>query len=280
MDSCNDRRTVRLLVIGIGVLSGMLASSARAEEDWVGDSAASPDVAVVLASSSDPGRTQVIFTASVRNDGPGSATAVVLNGVISDVNVAPISVTTTRGSCTTSELAPGVSYRCALDDLALGENATVTIAVRPMTHAVSVQLSVDAFGVELEDYERNNFEFAFANVPGASGSSFRGSQTYFMDLTDDPCLSEPIAFLVDLQLQGVSVSHIHSSRFASMQKVGGHGNGRSHWHDLHVARGLARVQSLFGLWTARGLHADADEEDHRAGLCDGRLHARERSCHH
>lgn len=73
----------------------------------------------------------VTYRIVATNNGPSTARGVFVTDPIPD-GLAVLDVSTTSGTCT----LPGASVRCALDDLALGESATVTVTARTVREGV------------------------------------------------------------------------------------------------------------------------------------------------
>ena len=103
-----------------------------------------PAAALALTSSADPVLVGASpsYTVTVSNSGPSEATEVTLTDTLPE-GADFVSATPSQGICSRS----GSTVTCALGSLASGENATVTIAVAPvspgdLTHTASVTSSV------------------------------------------------------------------------------------------------------------------------------------------
>jgi uncharacterized repeat protein (TIGR01451 family) len=91
------------------------------------------DLAVAVAESADPSRAgqPLVYTVTVRNNGPSPASAVSLSDEWSAVvsgGIELVSVDASQGECTVS--APG-RFACALGTLAPGASATATLRLQP-----------------------------------------------------------------------------------------------------------------------------------------------------
>jgi uncharacterized repeat protein (TIGR01451 family) len=101
------------------------------------------DIAVTVAGTPDPipAGTNLTYTATVRNNGPFTATGVILSSGL-PVDVMFVSITSSQGSCTWTPFHRVIT--CSLGTLANGSTATVTLiatsgALGPITSAFSLR---------------------------------------------------------------------------------------------------------------------------------------------
>jgi uncharacterized repeat protein (TIGR01451 family) len=105
----------------------------------------SADLAVAQTDAPDPAtaRGQVTYTVTVRNDGPGAASAVTLTDVLPDATF--VSATPSQGTCARAGKGRrDGTLTCELGSIASGASATVSIVVSPskagtITNTASVQ---------------------------------------------------------------------------------------------------------------------------------------------
>ncbi len=109
------------------------------------------DLALAKTDSPDPApvQTNLTYTLTTVNNGPGTATGVTLTDTL-PAGVVFVSVSTTKGSC--SGAGPVV---CNLGSLGNGANATVTIVVRPTSAGTIINTAAVTAG-ELDPVPGNN----------------------------------------------------------------------------------------------------------------------------
>lgn len=107
------------------------------------------DLRLTMADAPDPVRAKqpLTYTLRVRNHGPADATEVVLTDNLSRTLVFS-SVSSTHGAC-----VGGQSVRCTLGDLADGEEATVTLVVRPTQFAPTTRVESNDARVDATEHD-------------------------------------------------------------------------------------------------------------------------------
>ena len=126
-------------------------------DEYTGAVAQSADLAISKADDPDPvtGGLDLTYTISVSNNGPGDATGVMLTDTFpGNVNLTFVSATPTQGSCT----GDSSSVSCALDGIANGATASVSIVVTTPEVGVATPISNSAsvMATESDDNPSNN----------------------------------------------------------------------------------------------------------------------------
>lgn len=114
---------------------------------WVQAAIIYTDMSVIIAGpSSAKARTNITYTITVKNDGPGTAPyTTVTNNVAA--NLYYVSSSTNNGSC------GGVS--CTIGQLAAGESATITLVLRPLLRGTYTSKSSLSFGTTDKNSSNN-----------------------------------------------------------------------------------------------------------------------------
>jgi len=114
---------------------------------------ATNDVSLKLVDFPDPVSvgTNLIYTLSVTNTGPGAATSVMVTNML-PANVTFVSAVASQGACTQSA---GI-VTCALGTIAGGTNATISIVVVPTIAGTSITNSASLSRGEADGYPANN----------------------------------------------------------------------------------------------------------------------------
>ncbi len=134
------------------IIAGQNSGSRYSVTPLINDSGPRSDLRIATSrnpSSSDVGQ-PVTFTVLVTNDGPDTATGVVvelivpLNGMIS-------SIIAGQGSCTGSNTAS-----CTIGDLANGAGTTITVVAVPLVAGMPLWIAVDGYSTSVESNFVNN----------------------------------------------------------------------------------------------------------------------------
>ncbi len=126
-----------------------------------------PDVAVTLSASSSSAviNNDLTYTATVTNNGPGTATGVTLDDSLPS-GVTLVSATSSLGSVDTSSTT---DVNASFGDLAGGASATVTIVVKPTQYGQAGN-SVSISSTSNDPNYSNNYASTNTPVVGASGA--------------------------------------------------------------------------------------------------------------
>jgi uncharacterized repeat protein (TIGR01451 family) len=107
-----------------------------AHPDWASAMRVGADVSVAITDAPDPVKPggSVTYNATVANEGPESATGVRLTDSVPAKNAKLVSAAASRGSCTLTQQ----TAICDLGTLPVGQNAIVTIVIKPQKKDVLV----------------------------------------------------------------------------------------------------------------------------------------------
>jgi uncharacterized repeat protein (TIGR01451 family) len=119
------------------------------------------DLSVTKTDTPDPANVggRLAYSIVVRNNGPDTATGVVLDDPLPAAS-AFVSVTSTGGTCTGGRI-----IHCTLGTLRNGDSVTITVVVRPLSPGVLVNTAT-VVGNEAETNTANNRATANTLVPG------------------------------------------------------------------------------------------------------------------
>ncbi|MDA8082726.1 MAG: FG-GAP-like repeat-containing protein [Nitrospiraceae bacterium] len=134
------------------IVAGQNSGSRYSVTSLLNDSGARSDIRITAAqspSSTDVGQ-PVTFTVTVTNDGPDTATGIVVNLTV-PLNGMITSITAGQGSCTGTNTAS-----CSVGDLANGANTTITVVAVPALAGMPLWIAADGYSTSSEANFINN----------------------------------------------------------------------------------------------------------------------------
>ena len=152
----------------VGLSASLSRTTSGAETFFIADAGgiAPPaiDLAVTKIDSADPAvvGSQLTYTVTVRNNGPNTATNVVVTDTLpASVNV--VSITPSQGTCTRN----GAVITCAVGTVGIGQSATIQIVVIA-TATGSISNSVSATATQADTVPANNTATQTTLIVGAT----------------------------------------------------------------------------------------------------------------